>query len=51
MKLADGNNTSSYMDAIEPHWGEIRTMVLDSAAQFKPIAALPFSLDRNSAFF
>jgi hypothetical protein len=32
----------SYMDAIEPHWGEIRTMVLDSAAQFKPIAALPF---------
>jgi hypothetical protein len=41
----------SYMDAIEPHWGEIRTMVLDSAAQFKPIAALLFSLDRNSAFF
>lgn len=41
----------SYMDAIEPHWGEIRTMVLDSAAQFKPIAALPFSLDKNSPFF
>jgi hypothetical protein len=28
-----------------------KLMVLDSAAQFKPIAALPFSLDRNSAFF
>jgi len=41
----------AYMDAIEPHWGEIRTLVLDSASQFKPIPALPFSLDKNSAFF
>jgi hypothetical protein len=41
MKLADGNNTS-VLYGLEPHWGEIRTMVLDSAAQFKPIAALPF---------
>jgi hypothetical protein len=39
------------MDAIEPHWSEIRTLVLESASQFKPIPALPFSLDKNSAFF
>ena len=41
----------AYMDAIEPHWSEIRTLVLDSASQFKPIPALPFSLNKNSAFF
>ena len=41
----------AYMDAVEPHWGEIRTMVLDSASQFKPIPAFPFSLNRNSPFF
>jgi hypothetical protein len=41
----------AYMDAVEPHWGEIRTMVLDSASQFKPVPALPFSVDKKSAFF
>jgi PAP2 superfamily len=41
----------AYMDAIEPHWREIRTLVLDSASQCKPIPAFPFSLDKNSAFF
>ncbi|MFV8341765.1 vanadium-dependent haloperoxidase [Flavobacterium sp. XS2P39] len=41
----------AYMDAVEPHWGEIRTLVLDSASQFKPVPALPFSLDRKSPFF
>jgi len=41
----------AYMDAVEPHWGEIRTMVLDSASQFKPLPAIPFSLDKNSAYF
>lgn len=41
----------AYMDAIEPHWREIRTLVLDSASQCKPIAAIPFSLDKNSTFF
>ncbi len=41
----------AYMDAIEPHWSKIRTLVLDSASQCKPIAALPFSTDKNSAFF
>jgi hypothetical protein len=41
----------AYMDAVEPHWGEIRTLVLDSASQFSPIPALAFSLDKNSPFF
>lgn len=41
----------AYMDAIEPHWAEIRTLVLDSASQFKPIPALPFSIDKQSPFF
>jgi hypothetical protein len=41
----------AYMDAIEPHWREIRTLVMDSVSQCKPIAAIPFSLDKNSAFF
>ncbi|TRX24029.1 vanadium-dependent haloperoxidase [Flavobacterium franklandianum] len=41
----------AYMDAVEPHWGEIRTLVLDSASQFKPIPALAFSLDKKSTFY
>jgi hypothetical protein len=41
----------AYMDGIEPHWNEIRTLAIDSASQFKPIPALPFSLDKNSPFF
>ena len=41
----------AYMDGIEPHWGEIRTLVLDSASQFKPVPPAPFSLDKNSPFF
>lgn len=41
----------AYMDAVEPHWGEIRTLVLDSASQFKPIPALAFSLDKSSPFY
>jgi hypothetical protein len=41
----------AYMDGVEPHWGEIRTLVLDSAAQFKPKAPHPFSTDKNSLFY
>src|SRR5690606_22646756 len=26
----------AYMDAVEPHWAEIRTMVMDSCSQFMP---------------
>lgn len=41
----------AYMEAIEPHWNKIRTFVLDSAGQFKPIPPTPFSKDKNSQFF
>lgn len=41
----------AYMDAVEPHWNKIRTFAIDSAAQFKPSAPTPFSLQRNSKFF
>ena len=39
-----------YMDGIEPHWKEIRTMVLDSSDQFSPKAPLPFDLTKGSPF-
>ena len=32
------------MDGIEPHWQEIRTMVLDSSNQFPPKDPIPFDL-------
>jgi hypothetical protein len=41
----------AYMDAVEPHWGKIRTLVMDSASQFKPIPPHPFSVDKNSNFY
>lgn len=40
-----------YMDAVEPHWNEIRPFALDSAAQFKPVPPAPFSRDKNSEFY
>ncbi|WP_247236009.1 vanadium-dependent haloperoxidase [Telluribacter sp. SYSU D00476] len=39
-----------FMDAIEPHWGKIRPVVLDSAQQFKPVPPPAFSTDRDSEF-
>lgn len=39
-----------YMDAIEPHWSKIRTMLLDSSAQFKPAPPTKFDLAKNSQF-
>ncbi|HCW08518.1 MAG TPA: phosphatidic acid phosphatase [Cytophagales bacterium] len=41
----------AYMDAVEPHWNEIRPFVLDSAAQFKPVPPTKFSKDKNSTFY
>jgi hypothetical protein len=41
----------AYMDAIEPHWNKIRTMVIDSANQFIPDPPTKFSIDRNSQFY
>jgi hypothetical protein len=41
----------AYMDAIEPHWNKIRTFVLDSAQQFKPVPPTAFSSDKKSQFY
>jgi hypothetical protein len=41
-----------YGQAIEPHWGEIRTMVLDSASQFRPPPPPVFDIkNKNSAYY
>ncbi len=40
-----------YMDAIEPHWNKIRTFAIDSATQFKPTPATPFSVNKTSQFY
>jgi len=41
----------AYMDAVEPHWNKIRTMVIDSASQFKPDPPVPFSIEKGSEFY
>ncbi len=40
-----------YADALEPHWNKIRPIVLDSAAQFKPLPATPFDSSKSSKFY
>lgn len=39
-----------YMDAVEPHWGELRPFVLDTGSQFKPLPPLPFDSTKGSPF-
>ena len=40
-----------YADGVEPHWGKLKTMVMDSSAQCRPIAPPPYSEDKNSPFW
>jgi hypothetical protein len=41
-----------YAQALEPHWGEIRPMVLDSASQIPAPEPPPYNMkDKNSAFY
>lgn len=40
----------AYLDAVEPNWGTLRPFVLDSAAQFRPVAPHAFSRAPGSAF-
>lgn len=40
----------AYMEAIEPHWREIRTFVIDSAQQFKPDFPTPVDISKGSQF-
>jgi PAP2 superfamily protein len=40
-----------YMAAVEPYWNKIRPVTLDSADQFRPSTAPPFSTDSTSPFY
>ncbi len=40
----------SYMDGIEPHWMKIRSFVIDSSSQFKPVPTPEFSMLEGSRF-
>jgi len=42
----------AYTTAIEPHWGEIRPMTMDSASQFRPVPPPLFDVkNKNSAYY
>lgn len=41
----------AYMEAIEPQWNQIRTMVLNNAEQFKPAAPPAYDMSPNSEFY
>ncbi len=42
----------AYSAATEPHWNQIRPLVLDSASQFMPPPPLPFDVThKNSAYY
>jgi hypothetical protein len=40
----------SYADAIEPNWGKIRPMILDSSAQIMPSPPFAYNLAKTSPF-
>lgn len=40
-----------YMKAVEPHWNQMRTFIIDSAQAFKPVRPPHFSIDTSSAFY
>lgn len=40
-----------FMAAVEPYFNKVRPFTLDSAAQFKPVAPVPFSTEKKSSFY
>jgi hypothetical protein len=40
-----------YLAAVEPYWNKIRTLVMDSAGQFKPPPPPPFGKDKSSLLY
>jgi PAP2 superfamily len=40
-----------YASSLEPHWREIRTMILDSAAEFQPTAPPTFDIKNKSSIY
>ena len=42
----------AYAQALEPHWREIRVLVLDSCSQFMPPRPIPYDIkDKNSPYY
>ncbi len=41
----------AFIEAVEPHWNDIRPMVMDSASQFSPTTNTEFSTDKTSRFY
>lgn len=41
----------AYAEAYEAHWATLRTFLLDSAAQFRPVSPVAYSEQPNSAFY
>lgn len=39
-----------FMAPVEPHWNTIRTFILDSSQQFKPVPPAKFNLKKGSSF-
>ena len=40
-----------FMAALEPHWNRVRTFILDSAQQFKPLSPSSFDTAKSSSFY
>ena len=42
----------AYTSALEPHWNEIRCLVMDSCSQFAPPPPIPFNItDKNGPYY
>lgn len=41
----------TFMAGIEPYWNKVRTFILDSAQQFKPLPPAKYSTDKNSDYY
>jgi len=41
----------AYMDGIEPHWREIRPLIIKDLSAFQPKKPTPFNLEKNSQFY
>ena len=40
-----------YLDGVEPYWGQIKSLVMDSANQFDPGPPPPFNRNKESEFY
>lgn len=41
----------AFMAPVEPHWAKVRTFLLDSAQQFKPLPPTPYDVSVGSSFY